>query len=73
MVTQIEKDIKATIRLLRFLTHGEGYASISVFDAGAGGGFERHPGAAGAGAAAGRARAGDGRAARARDRRARRL
>ena len=39
MVTQIEKDIKATIRLLRFLTHGEGYASISVFDAGAGGGF----------------------------------
>lgn len=36
---QIEKDIEATIRLLRYLTHGEGYAGISVFDAGAGGGF----------------------------------
>src|SRR5687768_7902881 len=37
--TLLEKDIKATIRLLRFLTHGEGYVGISVFDAGAGGGF----------------------------------
>jgi hypothetical protein len=35
----IEKDIQSTIRLLRYLTHGEGYASISLFDAGAGGGF----------------------------------
>lgn len=36
-LTAIEKDIKATIKLLRYLTHGEGYAGISVFDAGAGG------------------------------------
>jgi len=35
----LDKDIKATIRLLRHLTKGEGYASISLFDAGAGGGF----------------------------------
>lgn len=35
----IDKDIKATIRLLRYLTKGEGYVSISLFDAGAGGGF----------------------------------
>ena len=35
----IERDIRATIRLLRFLTHGEGYAEVSVFDVGAGGGF----------------------------------
>jgi hypothetical protein len=39
MKTRIEKDVQATIRLLRFLTQGEGQASISVFDAGAGGGF----------------------------------
>lgn len=39
MKTKIEKDIEAAIRLLRFMTHGEGYASLSVFDAGAGGGF----------------------------------
>jgi hypothetical protein len=35
----LDKDIKATIRLLRYLTKGEGYASISLFDAGVGGGF----------------------------------
>lgn len=36
---KIEQDAEATIRFLRYLTGGEGYASISVFDAGAGGGF----------------------------------
>jgi hypothetical protein len=36
----LDKDIKATIRLLRYLTHGQGYASISLFDAGVGGGFQ---------------------------------
>jgi len=35
----LDRDIKATIRLLRYLTGGQGYASISLFDAGAGGGF----------------------------------
>ena len=35
----LDKDIKATIRLLRYLTKGQGYVSISLFDAGAGGGF----------------------------------
>ncbi len=35
----LDRDIKATIRLLRYLTKREGYASISLFDAGAGGGF----------------------------------
>jgi hypothetical protein len=35
----LDKDIKASIRLLRYLTKGEGYACISIFDAGAGGGF----------------------------------
>jgi hypothetical protein len=35
----LDKDIKATIRLLRYLTRGQGHASISVFDAGVGGGF----------------------------------
>lgn len=37
--TKVEKDIEATIRVLRRMTGGQGYASISVFDAGAGGGF----------------------------------
>lgn len=37
--TKLELDIEASIRLLRFLTKGEGYSAISVFDAGAGGGF----------------------------------
>ena len=36
----LDKDIKATIRLLRYLSGGQGYASISLFDAGAGGGFQ---------------------------------
>jgi hypothetical protein len=36
----LDKDIKATIRLLRHLTHGQGYVSISLFDAGTGGGFQ---------------------------------
>ncbi len=35
----IEKDIKSAIRLLRYLTQGQGFASLSVFDSGAGGGF----------------------------------
>ena len=35
----LDKDIKAAIRLLRHLTKGQGYVSISLFDAGAGGGF----------------------------------
>ena len=38
--TLLERDIKATIRLLRFMTKGQGYADISLFDAGAGGGFD---------------------------------
>jgi len=36
----LDKDIKATIRLLRYLTKGQGFASISLFDSGAGGGFD---------------------------------
>lgn len=31
---QIEKDIEATIRLLRFMTWGEGSIYLSVFDSG---------------------------------------
>lgn len=39
MKTKLEKDIETTIKVLRFMTGGQGYAAISVFDAGAGGGF----------------------------------
>lgn len=37
--SKIELDAEATIRFIRYLTGGQGYASISIFDAGAGGGF----------------------------------
>lgn len=37
--TKLEKDIERTINILRYLTKGQGYAAVSVFDAGAGGGF----------------------------------
>jgi hypothetical protein len=36
---QIEKDVETTIRMLRFLTGGQGSASVNIFDSGAGGGF----------------------------------
>ena len=36
---KIEKDIESTKQLLRFMTGGQGYAEINLFDAGAGGGF----------------------------------
>lgn len=32
--TQLEKDIEATIRLLRFMTWGEGTVYLGVFDSG---------------------------------------
>jgi len=34
MKSQIEKDIEATIRFLRFMTYGEGTVSLSAFDSG---------------------------------------
>jgi len=34
MKKQLEKDVDATIRLLRFLTYGEGSVYLSVFDSG---------------------------------------
>jgi len=39
MKTKLEKDIETTIRVIRQMTGGQGYASVSIFDAGAGGGF----------------------------------
>jgi len=36
---ELERAVETTIKLLRFLSQGEGLATISVWDAGAGGGF----------------------------------
>lgn len=34
MKTQIEKDIEATIRLMRFMTYHQGTSYLSIFDSG---------------------------------------